>query len=572
METAGVVLAVLPLLFNGLTGLAHAAGTFDKLRKPGKEYGRYGMNLKREHSIYRNTITELLEGIVKDDDDKQAMMLNGRSPLWAHYDLDLQKRLSQSYDVFLATIEEIEEELQDLVRKLKLKPLTDDQHVSSKDFSSQYASSEDFCTKEWRRFKLAFNAEAYKEIYDRIQDLNSFLRNTIQQSLRLEKSRHRHHSIGSKHIAKIRQLREHARNIHHSVTGCWACDCHHQIALRVSAKSTPSIDIMSWRLDIEDPKEVNVHVLELEPANTRTATVLAGPSQPFDSANTIASTVLSSQKPIKWLLPEENKLNQTMSAATNNQNTLLSTRIDDLCTALKFQASRSSELGYLDVKDDHDWRCRVRYLEMQTPKMTRETIADLLQRNAVSGSALQVVFSRRERLATAATLAVSVLFLDGSWLKPVFNNTQVTLKRPSLSRQGEVSELSFSWVIGIKSHIDTEIEKRAVKLKMQRKTAVLFALAIALIELSLGGPFELMKTDDERVEGFISGNIMAASRLLPRVEDASGFEYHEVVRKCLDCPFDIREPSMDNDKFVEVYIEEIAKPLIKDYKQFIGFT
>ena len=121
METAGVVLGILPLLIIGLTGLAQAAGTFDTLRKPSREYGRYGRSLKRELSIYRSTITELLEGIVKDDDELQAMMLDPQSPLWGQYDRDLRLRLGDSYDPFLDTIEEVEEELQILVKKLKLR-------------------------------------------------------------------------------------------------------------------------------------------------------------------------------------------------------------------------------------------------------------------------------------------------------------------------------------------------------------------------------------------------------------------------------------------------------------------
>lgn len=130
METAGVVLAALPLLINGLTGMARAAETFDKLRKPSKEIGRYARKLKRELTLYESTLTELLEGLVSTDDERQEMMLDAESDLWMKYDTALRQRLGHSYESFLDTIEEIEDELKALVDKLKLKVTSATQKVS----------------------------------------------------------------------------------------------------------------------------------------------------------------------------------------------------------------------------------------------------------------------------------------------------------------------------------------------------------------------------------------------------------------------------------------------------------
>lgn len=121
METAGVVLAVLPLLINGLTGMAQAAGTFDTLRTPSKEIGRYARKLKRELTVYRSTLMELLEGIVRTDDELQEMMLDTESHLWVKYDRALRQRLGQSYESFLDTVEEIQDGLKTIIDKLKLK-------------------------------------------------------------------------------------------------------------------------------------------------------------------------------------------------------------------------------------------------------------------------------------------------------------------------------------------------------------------------------------------------------------------------------------------------------------------
>jgi len=64
---------------------------------------------------------ELLEGIVRNDDELQAMMLDTESDLWITYDGALRQRLGHSFESFLDTVEEIEDELKALVDKLGLK-------------------------------------------------------------------------------------------------------------------------------------------------------------------------------------------------------------------------------------------------------------------------------------------------------------------------------------------------------------------------------------------------------------------------------------------------------------------
>lgn len=72
--------------------------------------------------MYRHTMTELLEGIVNDEDDFQAMLEVSNHVLWSsgRYEGALRDRLGTSYDAFLSTIDEVDDELQELVTKLKL--------------------------------------------------------------------------------------------------------------------------------------------------------------------------------------------------------------------------------------------------------------------------------------------------------------------------------------------------------------------------------------------------------------------------------------------------------------------
>lgn len=253
-------------------------------------------------------------------------------------------------------------------------------------------------------------------------------------------------------------------------------------------------------------------------------------------------------------------------------------RINNLSPVLMSQSNSVEDvLGFIKPKDEA-WRCKATYKATKT-RADLETLFQILSRNADNSSAAEVVFSRRERLAAAANLAYSVLFLDGSWLQPVWCSNDVVLLKgvgTFMSLQGTVhtvGELAFSWVVSDPRNagmLDNEREEKCNKLKLIRKTAVLFALAAALVELSLGEPLDKLKTNDERSIDSVIGNLAASSRLLPQVLDASGFEYHEVVRRYLDCPLDVRDPSMDNDAFLSIFMNQIAQPLMTDYERFTG--
>lgn len=44
--------------------------------------------------------------------------------------------------------------------------------------------------------------------------------------------------------------------------------------------------------------------------------------------------------------------------------------------------------------------------------------------------------------------------------------------------------------------------------------------------------------------------------------------YGDAVRRCLDCPFDFRELTFENDDFQEAVYDTIVVPLAQDLKDF----
>ena len=52
------------------------------------------------------------------------------------------------------------------------------------------------------------------------------------------------------------------------------------------------------------------------------------------------------------------------------------------------------------------------------------------------------------------------------------------------------------------------------------------------------------------------------------IYDESPGSYGDVVRRCLDCSFDIRDKSFDNDEFQAAVFESIVTPLARDLEAF----
>jgi len=440
---------------------------------------------------------------------------------------------------------------------------------------------------------MAFNKDAYQDLYNQIQNMNNFLSNATQSSLRIEVKTGQNRFIGTKHSARLKLLRNDARNLHCTLTSkdSWKCACQHKVMLRMRpCLGGAEIFPERWRLGVDAPKapDGGWHLLEMrtqaddskenqEPMHGKQASIntcwdsgKAVSKMPSREKSCSVSTLQGKpKKSVKWQIQGDIPVVQVQVAGMG----LTNVRIEDMCASLR--ASQSGDLGFLEAKDG-TWRCSVKYKSREHSPRNVSNIGQLLQQNSEKGSAACVVFSRRERLAAAATLAFSVLFLDGSWLKAVWTSGDILLVRAAdmitdtFGTRHPIDELAFSWLVCLSGVVDPDNEHMCRELKKQRKTAVLFALAMALIELSLDEPLDKLKVDEERCDNFVNGNVAAASRLLPRVQDASGFEYSEVVRKCLDCPFDVREPSMDNETFLGIYFDEIAWPLMSDYERFIG--
>jgi hypothetical protein len=58
--------------------------------------------------------------------------------------------------------------------------------------------------------------------------------------------------------------------------------------------------------------------------------------------------------------------------------------------------------------------------------------------------------------------------------------------------------------------------------------------------------------------------------LLRDVYDEAGFQYGQVVRRCIYCEFDLRKKSFEDAQFRRMVYENVVYPLEEDLKIFLG--
>ena len=272
-------------------------------------------------------------------------------------------------------------------------------------------------------------------------------------------------------------------------------------------------------------------------------------------------------------------LNNGPSASMSSETTV----ITDICTALHKECINTSCemkkcIGLLmdDETSDPD-RHRLYLLDGRAPTNPAPVSLESLLANTTSGGKRVWrppggTITRRDRLYLATTLASSVLQLDGSWMKKHWRSRDIMFL-PKEGSKADYSSPYISWKVHEEPPTAPTASKAANALLMAHliRSEVLFALGITLIELSFGqtlGEMQLPEDIDPTNEALT--NFKTGHRLLDHVYDESGTRYGDVVRRCLGCPFDVRDASLDNDEFQGLVFENIVMPLTDDLKDFEG--
>lgn len=232
-------------------------------------------------------------------------------------------------------------------------------------------------------------------------------------------------------------------------------------------------------------------------------------------------------------------------------------------------------VGFLTDESISQYRHKVHFLDEKVqPYMDPESLKHILETS--KQRRLGFGLSRRDRLYIALTLASSVLQLGGTlWLNRQWTSGDI-LFLPMGNQGSATPKMDFanpyvSWKVcqaDSSPNLITDQDQNFVAHRIPSE--ILFVLGITLTELCFGQNISELRIEDDHDSTEIMTNFNTASRLIPDVYSESGERYGDVVRRCLKCPPDVRDASLDNEEFQAAVFDSIVTPLSQDFEDFNG--
>ncbi|RGP64696.1 hypothetical protein FSPOR_7786 [Fusarium sporotrichioides] len=567
-EVAGLVLGSLPLLVTALE-------TYCKFMR---DWGKAPSELK---SLHRQLTTEqaklynvcnLLINDVVSQRDIEPMLLSPFGPLWRVPETDekIRRRLWDSYGPFEATIVEIQEALEDIMRRLRVQ--------ISQDGQVEWVNKNRM-TREFKKLLYRLHRDDYKDDIATISKGISNLHALAKQNIILEPSR-RKQSRGK--LFKI--LRDLSTSIYRALCSSILCTDVHDVSLELSPRF---IEIGYEREDEKVLKNAQFRLaisFEIVEASTTkrfwdevniktasSATAIAPPScLPQIQTKSVKRVSFGIKQSLSFMSSTRSTHDAKSAMASlsrtatdvafmktcDEEKQTLSKQPLNLCTALRnARQARPVCYGHLIDRECADRHFQVYPLGtiVNSDGWSIVTLSDILE----GKRGLEPLISLAEKVQLALAIASSVLQLSRTpWLPEA-----LTRKNVHFFRRDET--LSYKHPFLLQS-----FPARPIQLPNTTTTSgcislnnpTLFALGILLLEIILGQSFERLRSPDEKpIYGDYNGvlrNSIAAHKLLERVA-LINTAYQAVVQRCIDCT---ETRGLDEDGFrQEVYNDVVLE-------------
>ncbi|KAL8648705.1 MAG: hypothetical protein Q9226_005889 [Calogaya cf. arnoldii] len=535
IEIAGLALAAFPIVIDGLSHFVEGVRIIKTWGAFRRELASYQYGLQSARAFFQNTLEELLEGIATQEDiltfqrdpDKMATP----NPL---YEEQLKARLDHDYNNCLEAMARILGAMEALRKKLDL-------DAAGKVIWDDYPTIK----REVKRIKLVLSKKIYQGLLNEIDKANQDLLQRTQQGRRLEPSRSRRQS--NKRMIEFATVRSRVKSLWKVlITGrLWRCSCrnHHAASLRLEP-----------RLWEEDTREGHIRfqlLLSRHPSTTDfdpswsdqvievlSSEPLQAVEQGLASANIDQRPMIGKESVSFSVLP----LKPSQLAARPQPPSSCVTGIEDICTAIRISAGTARYLGFLSDTGQGLHQHEVFLVERPTVVMARKTLQGLLEhpKQRIPGQGL----SWKDSLNVAITLAYSIIQLDGTgWLRQEWDSEDVIFFCQDYTHPYLCWDIPSATVHPERDADSTPPPARQIRCR------ALASLGITLVELCFGQSISKLRlVEDAAVnEALTSWN--TAMRHLPYIDMERGERYGDVVRRCLECPFDVRDKNLDNEKF-----------------------
>jgi hypothetical protein len=136
------------------------------------------------------------------------------------------------------------------------------------------------------------------------------------------------------------------------------------------------------------------------------------------------------------------------------------------------------------------------------------------------------------------------------------------------------SESAFQSHFYVSRTFDSAITNAtSVKRRRCLKNDMVFALGVALLELSHGQPLISLRTPDDLNDQGMEDSmteLKTATRLANDIDKRETENYAKAVLRCVGCNFDTFTYDFGNREFKEKFFEGVVAPLTADYEYAIG--
>ncbi|KAK3314073.1 hypothetical protein B0H66DRAFT_630425 [Apodospora peruviana] len=226
--------------------------------------------------------------------------------------------------------------------------------------------------------------------------------------------------------------------------------------------------------------------------------------------------------------------------------------ISNLCDALLRATHQVPSLGFLQ---DQEWHHHFYTVRPWQELDTRNQLASLDKVLTSSGS-----MGTKTKFKLAATLVSAVLqfhatpWLDDKWdLREIYflgdTTTTTTTTTPTARNQVPTTRND--------SHQPRQQDPSV-------SNEILFALGVALLELSYGKPllsYQQPDDLDDTGEAHVLTKPLIAKRLLHDLGDREPSKYVDVVDRCIRCRFDTTSTSLEDPMFLALFCQGVVMPL-----------
>jgi len=400
-----------------------------------------------------------------------------------------------------------------------------------------------FFNDPWLRMKGGFKSKHYKALLSSIEEDINQIASLTTSAIALEPLRlQRRRKANTEYLLKFRQQ---AEKLYDAFNSRWSsrcmCQCTHQANLRLDIQRD------------EDPGKSSTFKLVFTFGSSHPGHTV--PWKPFP-VEIEAVDIIDTAKPNNSPLIPSIVIHSNAKVHDHWKCLKRAPDIVDLCATLQ----RCPSPDCMGVMSSKLAKHHIHTLHLPNASMADERVS-LQQMMAMRGSNIQI----KEKCTLAVTLASAVYHLHNtSWLEETWGLNDICILSQS--------------VLSDQPYISREFPATAIpKSQSQRvaiiKNSIIFALGVALLEISYGKPLHTYVTVDDFDA---AGNRTAFTDYLIAVRLAEGLRareltnYADATQRCIHCNFEASVFSLDDDDFRERFYQGVIVPLRKDYEYVVN--